>query len=122
MEGKKTKGFWTDIENCKKEAFAVMKAEGWTEVPMSDEIRRAGITSRGMQMLGNRDGIAKLLGLPLRKKQSGRPKHANVPAPEKWDGKPSRAFEIEAEAREKGLHYADIQKAKTLAMVGGVKI
>jgi hypothetical protein len=45
-----------------------------------------------------------------------------MPAPEKWKGKPSRAFEIEAKAREKGMCYADIQKAKTLAMVGGVQI
>ncbi len=31
--------------------------------------------------------------------------------------RPSRAFEIEAEARKVGKHYADIQKEKTLAMV-----
>lgn len=29
---------------------------------------------------------------------------------------------IEKEARKNGLHYADIQKQKTLAMVGGVKL
>ena len=34
----------------------------------------------------------------------------------------SNAGEIEREARENGLHYADIQKQKTLAMVGGIKI
>ncbi len=34
----------------------------------------------------------------------------------------SEAGRIEREARKKGLHYADIQKQKTLAMVGGIEI
>ena len=34
----------------------------------------------------------------------------------------SNAGKIEREARKRGLHYADIQKQKTLAMVGGIKL
>ena len=36
--------------------------------------------------------------------------------------KGSQIVQIEKEARAKGLYYADIQKQKTLAMVGGVKL
>ena len=36
--------------------------------------------------------------------------------------KVSQIVKIEKEARAKGLYYADIQKQKTLAMVGGVKL
>lgn len=34
----------------------------------------------------------------------------------------SHLVKIEKDARKKGLHYADIQKQKTLAMVGGIEI
>ncbi len=34
----------------------------------------------------------------------------------------SQLVKIEKDARKKGLHYADIQKQKTLAMVGGIEI
>ncbi len=36
--------------------------------------------------------------------------------------RPSKAFDIEAEARKEGKHYADIQKEQTLKMVGKVEI
>ena len=36
--------------------------------------------------------------------------------------KKDQIVKIEKDARKKGLHYADIQKQKTLAMVGGVKL
>ena len=38
------------------------------------------------------------------------------------DIRPSGAFEKERRARESGLHYADLQKERTLRSVGGVQI
>lgn len=117
---RKPKGYWDSLENCEREVRAVAEREKWTEVPPSYAID--GVNWRGVQTLGGREGIGKLLGLPVNKLTKGRPKHANIPKAEKWDGKPSRAFEIEAEARKVGLSYADIQKQKTLELVGGVSV
>lgn len=118
---RKPKGYWMIRENCEKEAFAVAEREQWTEIPHTTFIRKAGLSETVLRKLGGREGLSKVLGLPV--KEGGMKKtEANFPKPEKWDGKPSKAFEIEAEARKKGMCYADIQKAKTLAMVGGVQI
>lgn len=38
------------------------------------------------------------------------------------DVRRSKAFEKEQAARENGMHYADLQKAKTLEMVGGIQL
>lgn len=38
----------------------------------------------------------------------------------KYGVRPSGAFEKERRAREQGLHYADIQKAETLRLYGGI--
>ena len=117
---RKPKGYWESFENCEREIRAIAEREKWTEVPASYAM--GDINWRGVQTLGGREGVGKLLGLPVNKLTKGRPKQANVPAPKKWDGKPSKAFEIEAAVREKGLRYADIQKAKTLELVGGVNV
>lgn len=116
---KKPKGYWMNPENLKKEAFAIIEKEGWTEIPMFKEIINAGLTESALHKMGGRKGLSTITGLPLAKSSRG---EANMPRLEKWTGKPSKAFDIEAEAREQGLCYADIQKAKTLAMVGGVQI
>ena len=122
MRERKPKGFWMSLENCEREVRAISKREKRTAVPTISELGEAGIYDRCIKNLGGREGIGKLLGLPLTDPSIGRPKAGNPLPIEKWDGKPSKAFEIEAEARKKGLSYADIQKAKTLAMVGGVQI
>ena len=116
---KKPKGYWQNPENVKAEVFAIVDQEGWTAIPSLREIHVAGFPNSLLHMIGGRQGLSKITGLPLGKTKAIT---NNTQAFEKWEGKPSKAFEIEAEARKKGMCYADIQKAKTLAMVGGVQI
>lgn len=117
---RKPKGYWQSVENCRKEALAIAEKEGWIEIPYTKELQKAGLSNIAMKNLGGRSGVAKLLGLPLKSDNSGNGAYQqNL---ERWDGKPSRAFDIEAEARKVGLSYADIQKRKTLELVGGVQI
>ena len=115
-------GYWQNYENCEREIRGLAESEMWESVPSVFSIERKGINRAGITTLGNCEGISKLLGLPLKNPKGNSRKQANQPALEKWTGKPSKAFEIEAEARKVGLSYADIQKAKTLELVGGIQI
>jgi hypothetical protein len=117
---RKPKGYWLDRDNCIKAIKEVAEAQGWTEVPTQRKCIAAGMPDSAIRKLGGREALAEILGLPLTKSCSGMRETYNHM--EKWEGKPSNAFQIEKEAREKGMRYADIQKAKTLAMVGGVQI
>lgn len=119
---KKPKGYWDNLENCEREIRDAAERENWTFVPTIRNLEKSGFNWKIVNQLGGRDGIGKLLGIPLANTEYGRPKQANMPKPEKWEGKPSKAFEIEAEARKVGLSYADIQKRKTLELVGGIQI
>lgn len=74
-------------------------------------------------MLGGRKGISEMTGLPIKKNNyPDRTNPENMDRFAKENITPSRAFKIEADARKKGLRYADIQKAKTLELVGGVNV
>lgn len=121
---KKKAGFWDERINCEIEVRMFLKRNNLTEIPTTEEFKHeGGIPQKALTMLGGRKGISAMTGLPIRK--NAYPDRTN---PEKLDSLeavdviPSKAFQIEKEAREKGLRYADIQKAKTLAMVGGVQI
>lgn len=124
MKRKKRKaGFWNERINCEIEVRMFLKRNNFTEVPTTEQFRHeGGIPQKALTMLGGRKGIAAMTGLPI-KKNSYPDRTLNVENMiEKEKVTPSKAFQIEKEAREKGLRYADIQKAKTLAMVGGVQI
>jgi hypothetical protein len=118
---RKPKGYWNNRENVVAAVMAVVEKEDWTEIPTTKEILKAGICETALRRIGGREGVANLTGLPLRKGNTPR-REANMPSLEKWDGKPSKAFKIEAEARKVGLSYADIQKRKTLELVGGIQL
>ena len=117
-------GFWNERINCEIAVRKFIKDMGGTEVPTVEEFKMdGGIPQSALTMLGGRKGISIMTGLPIKK--NAYPDRTSV---EKFDQfaeekvTPSKAFQIEAEARQQGLRYADIQKAKTLAMVGGVQI
>ena len=121
---KRKAGFWNDRINCEIEVRMFLKKNNMATVPTVDEFKLdGGIPQKALTMLGGRKGIAAMTGLPLKKNDYPDRTH-----PEKNDSlaaievTPSKAFQIEREARKQGLHYADIQKAKTLAMVGGVQV
>ena len=118
---RKPNGYWQNRDNVKRVVVAVANKAGWTEIPLYKEMRADGLPEVVYRHAGGREGIAELTGLPIKKGYT-KNREANKPALEKWDGKPSRAFEIEAEARKVGLSYADIQKRKTLELVGGVQL
>lgn len=115
---RKPKGYWLDRDNCMKEMLALAEKEQFEALPSMRKLEDMGVPKKAINILGGRKAVAKMLNVPLRK--GTHEKQRTVL--EKWEGKPSKAFEIEAEAREQGLCYADIQKAKTLAMVGGVRV
>lgn len=52
---------------------------------------------------------------------NAKPKKRNKEIRKMRDVRPSKAFALEQQARDNWMHYADIQKAKTLEMVGGVQ-
>lgn len=120
---RKPKGYWQNRENVTNAVLEIAEKAGWTEIPSYKKLRADGMPEVVYRHADGREGIAKITGLPLKKGYAKNPlKEANRPAMEKWDGKPSKAFEIEAEARKVGLSYADIQKRKTLELVGGVSV
>ena len=119
---KRPKGFWQDRINCE---IAVRKfLKDFKEVPSYTVfLEDGGIPYRAIQLLGGREEVARMTGLPFKKRDypdRTHPKKLDKVAKEEIT--PSRAFEIEAEARKVGLSYADIQKAKTLELVGGVSV
>ena len=121
---KKKAGFWYERINCEIEVRMFLKKNNCTSVPPLDEFKLdGGIPHHALVMLGGRKGISEMTGLPI--KESAISSRKGIAVFDQLNGEkviPSKAFEIEREARKQGLHYADIQKAKTLAMVGGVKI
>lgn len=116
-------GFWAERINCEIEVRRFLKENNFTEVPTNEQFRiDGGIPQKALTMLGGRKGISEMTGLPIRKKNYP-DRTLNIEnLIDKESVIPSNAFQIEKEAREQGLRYADIQKAKTLAMVGGVQI
>ncbi len=119
---RKPKGFWEDRINCE---IAVRKfLKDFEEVPTYDVfLADGGIPYRAIKLLGGREEVARMTGLPCKKKAYPDRTHTKkIDKPVKEKITPSRAFEIEAEARKIGLSYADIQKAKTLELVGGVSV
>lgn len=105
-------GYWT-LDVVKSTIQSAMNELNISHLPTLTQLRVYGIYYDTLKPFGGLKGISLLMQIPLA---------PNLGNTKKANGKirPSRAFEKEAKAREKGLHYADLQKAETLRMVGGI--
>lgn len=118
----KEKGYWTE-EKVIAEIRRVMDVLGINHLPTRNQIvELAGIWDKQLKENGGLKGISEKTGIPMHPKPKTYNKGGQLPGQgrEKWTGRPSRAAEIEAKARKSGLHYADLQKAKTLRLAGRI--
>ncbi len=118
----KEKGYWTE-EKVIAEIRRVMDVLGINHLPTRNQIVEfAGIWDYSLNKFGGLKGISEKTGIPMHPKPKTYNKGGKLPGQgrEKWNGRPSRASEIEAKARKSGLHYADLQKAETLRLAGRI--
>lgn len=104
------------IEFIKEEIPRIMNDLEIDHLPTNAQLMDYGIYSTSLKQFGGLKGISLLLGIPLTPNLGNTKKVS-----QNKKIRPSRAFEKEAKAREKGLHYADLQKEETLRIVGGIE-
>lgn len=118
---------WTQTEII-KEIRRVMDVMGVDYMPRRTDFDAHSSVMNPIQKNGGLTKYADLMGIPMaparrpgtyvkRKKEGGHNDRI-----EKWNGRPSRAAEIEAKARKQGLSYADLQKAETLRLAGRISV
>ena len=75
---RKPRGYWQNPENIKMEVFAVVDKEGWTAIPSLQEIVGSGFPNSLLHMIGGRQGLSKITGLPLGKTKAIIKKNADT--------------------------------------------
>lgn len=107
------KDYWT-FERIKTMLNQIMDELGIDHLPTHTELMQYGIYSTTLKPYGGLSNISILIDVPLAPRQ-GR----TTGTPKRKKDK-SGLVQKEAEARAKGMHYADLQKAETLRMVGSI--
>lgn len=122
------KTYWT-LEKLICTIRQVMEDMEISHLPRYEELRaRTGISPAVLTRLGGYKKIRSIMGVPFaprRMPQKYQKTDKNICSWDQLEGfsfRRSRAFEIEAEARKEGLHYADKQIADTLRMVGRIPV
>lgn len=116
---------WTR-ENVIQKVQDTMEELEIEHLPSCLELRERGLGTNALANAGGLREISKILGVPIKPKESPspgkRPKKYKSREIEPWRGKASKAAQIEAKARRKGLRYADIQKAETIEKFARVNV
>lgn len=121
----KTTEYWTP-DRLMQEIRRIMGVLGVDYMPKTSDIKEHSSCLYAIHKTGGMKKYAEMMGIPLA--PSSRPgsyttkRKAEWDDIEKWEGRPSMAFEIEAKARKQGLSYADLQKAETLRLAGRISI
>lgn len=116
--------FWTN-ELVLKTIQDVMKTLNIEHLPTMMQLKDVGgLHDKQIRKLGGLRSISTMTGIPMSPKPKTYDRSENVTGQvvEKWNGRPSRATEIEAKARKQGLSYADLQKAETLRLAGRISV
>lgn len=106
--------YWT-LDVVKSTIQSAMNELNISHLPTSAQLKSYGIYYDTLRPFGGLKGISLLMDIPIAQNPGNTKKSQNKI-------RPSRAFEKEAKAREKGLHYADLQKVETLRMAGGISV
>lgn len=108
------KGYWT-FERVEEMLKQIMHDLDIDHLPTNTQLIDYGIYSTTLKPYGGLTNISLLTGIPLAPRP-GRTKQKPHKIPK------SGIAKKEAKAREKGLHYADLQKAETLRLAGRISV